>query len=241
VADLVRRVAVGGHAVGADDHRVDVAAREPRRRCALGQHRHRDAGLLELPGRQSRPLQQRARLAREHLDLLSGGCLGVDDAERRAPSAAGHEPAGVADRQQAPRVGELGAAVLADGPARLAVLDEDRQRFGLRVGGGEHAVDGPPRLTAVGRAARIMAAPSSRRPARAARTTPNAPHIPIAGAPRTASRRIAPTTSSGVVSRRIRSSPGSSVWSMISTASPLHRTAARMWRTYARNSATSSW
>ena len=50
-ADLVRGVAVGGDAVGADDHGVDVAAREPRRRGALGQHGHRDARRAGAPRR----------------------------------------------------------------------------------------------------------------------------------------------------------------------------------------------
>ena len=108
------------------------------------------------------------------------------------------------------------------GPRRGSPAPRPRRR-------GRRARGRPPsaRLTAVGRAARIIAAPSSRRPAFTASTTPNAPQIPIAGAPRTASRRIASTTSSGVSSRSTTSSAGSFVWSMISTASPVQATAAR--------------
>ena len=80
------------------------------------------------------------------------------------------------------------------------------------------------RLTAVGRVAarpwlaRLQVAeevlrPRSPRLARPARTTPNAAVTPMAGAPRTASERIASATSSHVRHSRYVSSPGSRRWS----------------------------
>ena len=162
--------------------------REPRRRGALGQHGHRDARLLELPGGQPRALQQRARLARQHLDRLAGGGLGVDDAERGAPARRSPASrccrASAARRASGARRGRARrSAGRPRGPRRGSPAPRPRRRRAASTRSTAQA-----RLTAVGRAARIIAAPSSRRPARAASTTPNAPQIPIAGAPRTASR-----------------------------------------------------
>ena len=155
--------------------------------------------------------------------VLAGRRLGVDDAERRAPAAAGHEPAGVADRQQTPRVGELGAAVLADHPARLEVLLEDRPRLGLRVGGGEHAVDRPRevdrrRTCGADHRGALLAAAGVRGEHHAERAAD--PDRRRARAPRAVGSRRPPPQASPAAA--VRSSPGSSVWSTISTASPVH-------------------
>ena len=61
-ADLVRGVAVGRDPVGAGEDGVDLTGRHQRRRRRVGDHGVRDAGRLELPGRESRALQQRPRL-----------------------------------------------------------------------------------------------------------------------------------------------------------------------------------
>jgi hypothetical protein len=74
------------------------------------------------------------------------------------------------------------------------------------------------RFRAVGLAEAIRSASEG------ASTAPNAPATPIAGAPRTASRRSASITSSAVVSRSTTSSSGSRVWSRISSASPVQCT-----------------
>ena len=243
-ADLVRGVAVGGDAVGADDHGVDVPVREPRGRGALGHHGHRDARALELPGGQPRALQQRARLAREHLDLLARGGLRVDHAERGAP-AAGGEAAGVAERHQPARARQLGAAVLADQPARLAVLREDRERLGLDgaaqrrpVGraarGGEHAVDRPREVDrrrprgAHRRGGLSQALRRRLRPELVGREH-DAERAADPDRGRAADREPRDRLDDllGRVRRSTSSSAGSRVWSMISTASPVQATAAR--------------
>ena len=61
-ADLVRGVAVRGDPVGAGEDDVDLAGRHPRGGGRVGDDGVRDAGGLELPSRQARPLEQRAGL-----------------------------------------------------------------------------------------------------------------------------------------------------------------------------------
>jgi hypothetical protein len=56
-ADLVADVAVGGDAIGADDDPADLAAGHQAGGDVVRLHRHRDAGLLQLPGGQPRALQ----------------------------------------------------------------------------------------------------------------------------------------------------------------------------------------
>ena len=97
-ADLVRHVAVGGDAVGADDHQIDLTEPHHRAGHVVGDDRRVDAVLDELPRREPRALQKRARLVGQHGDLLAllGGR--ADDAERRAV-AGGRQRPGVAVRQ----------------------------------------------------------------------------------------------------------------------------------------------
>ena len=85
-ADLVRGVAVRRDPVGAGDDEVDLAPRHERRGCSVGDHRVRDAELLELPGGQPAPLEERSRLVDP--DVLDETRLagGPDRAERRCRS-----------------------------------------------------------------------------------------------------------------------------------------------------------
>src|SRR2546430_14379545 len=110
-------------------------------------------------------------------------------------------------------------------PAELAISSSRRRSASASTASGpaasRAAARSAPRarLTAVGRALRtawIAAVGSGYW--RTASATPKAPATPSAGAPRTASRRIASTSSSTVDSRRTRVASGSAVWSMISTA-----------------------
>jgi hypothetical protein len=57
-ADLVADIAVGGDAVGADDDPADLAAGHQAGGDVVRLHRHRDAGLLQLPGGQPEPCSQ---------------------------------------------------------------------------------------------------------------------------------------------------------------------------------------
>ena len=99
-ADLVRGVAVGGDPVGAGDDAVDFAGRHQRGRRRIGDHRMRDAGVLELPRSQARALQERTRLV--HPDVGEQAAL-PRRAQRpdRAAVAAGREATGIAVRQRA--------------------------------------------------------------------------------------------------------------------------------------------
>ena len=115
-ADLVGDVAVGGHAVAADDDRVDLAAAHEPRGGAVDEQLVGDAGAPQLPDRQPRALQQRPRLAREHRQLAARGELG-DDRQRRAGAAA-RERAGVAVREDPARPGQQVGAEAGDRRAR---------------------------------------------------------------------------------------------------------------------------
>ena len=70
-ADLVRGVAVGGDAIGADDDEIDLARAHQRSGHAFGNDRRVDAVTHELPRRQPRALQERPRLVGEDRDLLA--------------------------------------------------------------------------------------------------------------------------------------------------------------------------
>jgi hypothetical protein len=120
-----------------------------------GDERHRDAILLELPGREPRALEEGPRLARDDLYALARLDGGADDAER-GPVARGRERARVAvghDRRAV--LDELGA-VAAERPVHGDVLLVNRERLALeeraqRVGRAvlvprehlPHPLDGP--------------------------------------------------------------------------------------------------
>ena len=172
-------------------------------------------------------------------------CGRAHHAERRAV-AARRERAGVAVGEHARARGEQLGAVRAHGQAArdLVVVDAARERRPARPrsssgGPGGAAMtssqrsSAQPRLIAVGRepASCARASASSRRRAgvsaaaelRATCAIPIAAAMPIAGAPRMASSRIAAHTSATVVQRRSTRSPGSRVWSSSTTASPSSR------------------
>ena len=102
-ADLVRRVAVGRDAIGPGEDDVDLAAGDQRPCRGVRDDAVRHAGPLELPGGQARALEQRARLADEHVRHQSTLEALADRAERR-PDAARGERARVAVRE-GPRSG----------------------------------------------------------------------------------------------------------------------------------------
>src|SRR5436305_531646 len=48
-ADLVRHIAVGGNAISPNEHRPDIAPAKPSGHHAVGHHRYRNSGPVELP------------------------------------------------------------------------------------------------------------------------------------------------------------------------------------------------
>ena len=65
-ADLVGDVAVGGDAIGADDHEVDVARAHQRRGRAVGDEGGVDAQPFQLEHREAGTLQQGTSLVDPH-------------------------------------------------------------------------------------------------------------------------------------------------------------------------------
>src|SRR5438477_92798 len=98
-ADLVREVAVRGNAVGPDDHEIHLRLAHQRSRRAVGDHGARDAGVHQLPGREPRALQHRARFVDEDLHVATCTVREIDGRERRPDPARGERP-GVAMRQE---------------------------------------------------------------------------------------------------------------------------------------------
>ena len=130
--DLVRDVAVGGHAVEAGDDGVDLAAAQQPGGGGVDEQRMVDPEPAQLPDRQPRALQQRPRLAREHPH-------GAPVGERRdhpepGPAARRGQRARVAVRHHRHRPPggqrrvEQRGAVLAERGARGLVLGGDRLR-----------------------------------------------------------------------------------------------------------------
>jgi len=131
-ADLVRRVTVGGDAVGADHDAVDQALRHERTGAGVGDQAERDPLALELPRGEPRALQERARLVYpDHADL-AGRPGGLDDADRRAIPRRG-EGARVAVGEHPRALGEEGRAVLAHPEVGLEVLGVNRLRAGEQI------------------------------------------------------------------------------------------------------------
>ena len=143
-------------------------------------------------------------------DVRHAPCLpgGADRAERR-PVAARREPAGVAVREDARRAREELDRVRAHPPAALDLVRVDllgalRESGRLRI-----CVERPAQVDRsrarrgerLGRDVEVL-------PALAASASPYAAAMPIAGAPRTASTRIASATSAAVSQRSSTSSSG---------------------------------
>ncbi len=138
-ADLVGDVAVGGDAVGADDHRIDPAAAHEQAGGVVGDQRVRHAVLFEFPGGEQ-ALVARPRLGDPDMDGNAGIVRRID---RRQCGAAvdGGQPAGVAVGHHVQRlaVGDdqvvpQAQAMLADGGVLRDVLVGDGG--GLGPGGG---------------------------------------------------------------------------------------------------------
>ena len=146
--DLVRGVAVGGDPVCARDDAVDLAAAHQVRGGRVGDHRVRDAELLELPGRQPRALQQRPRLVDPDVREQAVLPRRAQRADRRAV-AAGREAARVAVRQGLRAGPEERGGVGTHAPAAIDLGLVQRARP-LRRGSSRICSSAQTRLTAVG-------------------------------------------------------------------------------------------
>jgi hypothetical protein len=127
-ADLVRRVAVRGDAVGTDDDEIDLAVLHQARGGAVDEHRHRNSGAAELPRGETAALQQWARLVGVDFDFLALLRGDVDRGERGS-KAAGRQRTGVAVREHARTVLDEPRAMFADAMTHLAVFDENARGF----------------------------------------------------------------------------------------------------------------
>jgi hypothetical protein len=94
-SDLVRGVAVCGDPVCSGHDLRDLAPSHQRAGCGVGDDHVRDAGTLELPGRQAAALQEGPRLVDEDCGNQAAAEGGADRAEP-APVATGRQSAGVA-------------------------------------------------------------------------------------------------------------------------------------------------
>jgi len=141
--DLVRRVAVGRDPVRADEDRVDLSGRDEVTGGDVGDERVGDAGLRQLPGRESGALKVGPGL----VDLDMDGALrvvgGLDDAECGPELAAGEGP-GVAVGQEADRSilgsGELGEAEVGQAAVVRRRLLGDLVRLVAKGLGNGHAI-----------------------------------------------------------------------------------------------------
>ena len=218
-ADLVGHVAVGRHAVTADDDGVDLAGGDQAGGGAVDDQLVRDPEPAQLVDGQAGALQQRPGLGGQHqLELAAVGQLG--DHRQRGPAARSGQGAGVAvgeDAQAPARPGSRRRAApaprwprpprrgsRAPRPAPPAAVPARRDAPGRRGRPGSTAWA---RLTAVGRDAR--AAPSRRR----------APASPAPG------RGPAPAPARSPRRRRSAARPGSTA-----AGSPAATSAARAQR-----------
>ena len=120
-ADLVRRVSVGGDAVGSHDHGVHLSFSHEACGHVVADERAGNARARQLPRREARALPHRARLVGVHaLDLALLG-RGVYHAERRAVERR-RQASGVAVREHAAALPQQRGSVRADGAVRGFVL-----------------------------------------------------------------------------------------------------------------------
>ena len=154
-ADLVGDVAVRRRPIGADDHAAHPLALHQMTRHVVGDERHGDAVLLQLPRGEPRALEEGSRLAGDDLDTLAGVDRRPHDGQRR-PEARGRQRPGVAVGEDGGAVLEQRGAMHAERTVRRHVLVVDRERLALeqrpdRVRGAvavaredaAHALDGP--------------------------------------------------------------------------------------------------
>ncbi len=128
-ADLIRHVAIGRNAICTDPHRIDLALRHQAGRHRVGDQLAGNAQLRQLPGRQTAPLQQRARLPYPDVDHLAIG-KGLGDYSQRRTYARGRQPTGITVRQQAAAGHHQRAARRCDASAELFILGNQPLGFG---------------------------------------------------------------------------------------------------------------
>ena len=140
--DLVRGIAVGGDAIGARHHEIDVPPRHHRGRDDVGDQPVRNAVAHALPGGQPRPLHDRARLVHPEQRDLALRVGGAHDAERGA-IAGRRQRAGIAMRENARVRRHQVSTVVAERLVGGEVFGEDRLRLrgqtGARLGHGTPA------------------------------------------------------------------------------------------------------
>jgi len=154
-SDLVGDVAVSGDAVGAHHHQVDLAGGHHVAGHVVRDQRGRDPVLGQLPGGETRALQVRAGLVREHAQHVPVAGGGADHPQR-GPVAGGGQRARVAVGEDARRMRDQLRPQVPHAVAGGQVLFEDRVGLGQepfthgrsasRLVGGEappHALDGP--------------------------------------------------------------------------------------------------
>ena len=237
-ADLVRDVAVGSHAVAADDHRVDCAGRDQPGRGAVDDQLVPDVQASELVHRQPSSLQQWARFGGE--DMVEQPTVGEFGNHRERRSAAGRrERAGVAVRQDPAGAGQAGRPRgprsqrwRLPPPPRSRVPRAARRQIGRCLPQPPHRVhDRPPRVGSPPLGVRREGSrrlarrrrPRVREKARRRRRKPRRhlsagrPGSPGGGLPRPRPRR------SGV--RALARSHGRAVWSIAHSAAPSKRSA----------------
>ena len=128
-ADLVGGVAVGGNAIGADDHQVNVARAHDRAGHVVGDHGGVDAVLHQFPRRQARALQEGPGFIGEHAHLAAGCNRAADHAEGGAV-AGGSQRSGVAVRQDAGLRRHHRRAMRTDRPATRDIVIVNSVSFG---------------------------------------------------------------------------------------------------------------
>lgn len=132
-ADLVADIAICGHAVGADDHRVDLPLHHQQAAGIVGDDRVRDAVVAKLERGEQRPLVARPRLVDPdvHRDAR---VMGKIDRRGRGSIVHRRQPAGVAMGEDLHRpigisrveIAQQAQAVRADRAAQLGILVADR-------------------------------------------------------------------------------------------------------------------
>ncbi len=140
-ADLVRDIPVRSDAIGAREHRVDLARGHECRRCSVHDHGERDTQLLELPRREPAALEERPCLVDP--DVLDPSCLpGCANRSERRAVAPGRQRTRVAVRQD-PRPGSNERErMLAHGATSLDLrVVQGARSFGRRIG--TKLVEGP--------------------------------------------------------------------------------------------------
>ena len=127
--DLIGDIAVGGDAIGADEHEVDLA-RLHKVACRIVRNQgHVDAALHQFPRGERSALQARACLVDQHMDVLALLVRHENDAERRAPIDGG-KGARIAVVQNRVAVVDERGAVLGHAPVDDHVLVREALSLG---------------------------------------------------------------------------------------------------------------